>query len=274
MDILAKKFKKEEIDIIINEYKNKLSYEKSDDTKLGFKDRAREGLFNGSTAPYGYYAENGNLYIKDDYTPDIVRRIFKEYISGKGFDGIAKGLHNDNIPTPRGNGCKWVGSSVRTILENPHYTGDLVQSRTEVLYPAKKERIVKDESEYIIVENCHKAIISKDDFNLVKSMIKQRKRKRPSTQTHLFSNIIFCKECGKSMNYKKHINSYLCGGYVKHGKKGCEHNQKIKMDDLKNFISSNININQENIDTSIINRIIERIEVSKENNISIKYRKL
>ncbi|MBQ8997154.1 MAG: recombinase family protein [Clostridium sp.] len=274
MSILTKEFKKEDIDAIINEYKKKLSYEKSDDTKTGFKDRAKEGLFNGSTAPYGYYSENGNLYIKNDYTPYIVKRIFEEYISGKGFDGIAKGLYDDNIPTPRENSCKWHGSSIRTILENPHYTGDLVQSRTEVLYPAKTERIIKDESDYIIIENSHEAIISKEDFNLVKSMIQQRKRTKPSTQKHLFSNIIFCKECGRSMNYKKHMDAYLCGSYIKHGKKGCEHNKKIKMGDLKDFISSNSNLSQEEITSTSINKLIERIDISEENDIIIKYRSL
>lgn len=266
----------EDVNRIIDDFKKKLSYEKSDDSKVGFKNRAKEGFFIGSTPPYGYIVENGKLFVKNDYTPDIVKRIFKEYISGKGFDGIARGLYNDNIPTPRNKGCKWVGSSVRTILENPHYTGDLVQSRTETLHPASKERVVNDESDFIIVENCHEGIISKEDFNLVKSLINQRKRKRPSIQKHIFSNIIYCKDCGKSMHYKKSLDSFLCGGYVKYGKKGCDSNHRVKMDNLKSYIleNTNINVNSENLNSETINKHIEKIEICKEKNIHITYRNI
>lgn len=84
-----------------------------------------------------YYCENGKLFVKDDFTPSIVRRIFRGILSGIGFDAIARNLYNDDIPTPSQVACiksassKWnEGSSVRCILENPHFIGNLVQGRT------------------------------------------------------------------------------------------------------------------------------------------------
>ncbi|MFF3023949.1 recombinase family protein [Gottfriedia sp. NPDC057948] len=54
--------------------------------------RARRGLFIGSIPPFGYYSKNGLLKVRNDETPSVVRRIFNEYLEGKGMDSIAKGL--------------------------------------------------------------------------------------------------------------------------------------------------------------------------------------
>ena len=48
--------------------------------KAAKKTKASRGQFVGSNPPYGYYTENGKLKIRNDDTPNIVRRIFTEYI--------------------------------------------------------------------------------------------------------------------------------------------------------------------------------------------------
>lgn len=107
----------------------------SERVKASLSTRARAGKFKGSIPPYGYYVENGVLQIRKDFTPDVVRRIFSSYLSGKGFDRIARELIEDGIPTPsevagkRNASSLWHGSTIRKMLENPHYTGDLVQQR-------------------------------------------------------------------------------------------------------------------------------------------------
>ena len=62
--------------------------------------KANRGEFIGSNPPYGYECKEGKLIIRNDETPEIVRRIFSEYLSGKGMDTIAKDLYTDNVPTP------------------------------------------------------------------------------------------------------------------------------------------------------------------------------
>ena len=52
---------------------------------------------------------------------EIVKRIFNEYLEGKSFVGIAKGLEKDNILTAAGN-KKWWDSTVAGILANEKYT--------------------------------------------------------------------------------------------------------------------------------------------------------
>lgn len=50
--------------------------------KTGLDSIARYWRFKGSIPPLGYFVENGILKVRNDFTPNIVKTIFKEYISG------------------------------------------------------------------------------------------------------------------------------------------------------------------------------------------------
>lgn len=106
-----------------------------------------EGRHQGGPAPYGYTvvdsgphpnprksAEGYRLKVLaiDDPSADVVRRIFAEYLDGKGDRAIANRLNRDGIPCPSAKrpdqnrhrlADGWQGSTVRSILENPRYTG-------------------------------------------------------------------------------------------------------------------------------------------------------
>lgn len=112
-----------------------------------------EGRHQGGRAPYGYVVVDGGphpnprkaaegfrlrVLALDDVAADVVRRIFREYLDGKGDRAIAKGLNLDGIVCPsarrpeqnrhrRADG--WQGSTVRAILENPRYTGYAIFGR-------------------------------------------------------------------------------------------------------------------------------------------------
>lgn len=217
----------------------------SDRVKYALKSRAEKGIFKGSIAPYGYYCKDGTLFIKNDFTPDIVKRIFNEYIGGIGFDAIARNLYNDGIPSPRqvagikNASPKWHGSSVRCILENPHFVGNLVQGRTTTKNVTSTKRNIVPREELIIVENTHEAIISKEYFNEVQQLIASRKRKRPVSSPHLFSNILICADCRHGMHFKKNRKGYICGNFNKHGIKACS-SHIIREQNLKDIILSEI----------------------------------
>lgn len=222
--------------------------------KAAFKSRANKGLFKGTIPPYGYKCENGCLIIKDDNTPNIVRRIFNEYLSGSGFDAIAKGLFEDNIPTPSMVSQKniknnvWHGSSVRIILENPNYTGDLVQNKSNSLSAVSKKRLKNNPEDYIIVKNTHQAIISHKKFDAVQSLINNRRKKRPQQNSHLFSNLLFCADCGHGFHFKKNRRGYVCGFYNKLGKIACS-SHIVREDELKNLILSDFKVISSKLNT-------------------------
>ena len=206
----------------------------SERIKAALRTRAQKGLFKGAIPPYGYQVTDGKLYIRDDQSSNIVQRIFKEYIQGKGFDAIARCLYNEAQLTPaqlagkRNANDKWHGSTIRAILTNPHYTGDLVQGRQTTRSVTTKVRHCTTPNEYIVIENSHEAIITKEDFKLVQALIQSRKRQRPQTETHLFTNTLFCADCLKGMHYKKNRKGYVCGSYNKYGSKACSDHHIIE----------------------------------------------
>lgn len=244
------------------------SKQMSDRIKLALKSRAHRGVFKGSIPPYGYLVKEGKLHIRDDETPKVVKRIFKEYIEGKGFDAIARGLYNDDIPTPSVIACKkytndkWHGSSIRCILTNPHYIGDLSQNRTTTRSVTSNIRNIVDTSNQIIVKNTHEAIISKSDFNIVQELISLRKRIRPAAQVHLFSNILFCADCGHKMHFKKNRSGYICGNFNKHGAKACS-SHIVREKDLSNILIADFKLLINNLEDKVFIKNIK--EYNKRN---------
>lgn len=217
----------------------------SERIKISFRAKAKKGLLTGGHAPYGYYLKDGRLCIRDDDTPNIVNRIFDEYLKGVGQDTIARKLYEEGIPTPsmiankKNQSDKWHGSSIKLILSNEAYIGNLVQCKeTSINVTSTKRRKVKDD-DVIRVENCHEAIIDKERFNTVQKLIVERSVKKAHQNVHLFTNILFCDDCHKGMHFKKNRKGYVCGSFNHHGKKACTAHI-VRESDLANSILSDL----------------------------------
>ncbi|WP_226670750.1 recombinase family protein [Metabacillus litoralis] len=195
--------------------------------KSSKKARAIKGKYQGSVPPYGYRLEDGTLYIREDETPSIVRRIYKEYLEGTGVDTIAKNLTLENVATPaqiinkRNAGLVWGGSTIKVILENPHYVGNLVQGRTETISVVSTGRKTRSKEELTIVRSTHEAIILKADFDAVQAEMIRRKKNITAPKLHLFTNVTFCADCGRGMWYRAGRKGYICGTYGRYGKSKC-----------------------------------------------------
>lgn len=217
----------------------------SNRVKETLKTRAKSGLFKGSNPPYGYEVRDGKLYIRNDETPNIVRRIFKEYLEGNGRQSIARRLYNEGIPTPaqiagKANaGDKWHDSTIRCILTNPHYVGDLVQGRTTTVSVTSKRRKNVPKEEQFIIKNAHEPIISRETFDAVQNQLEQRRKYITAPKIHLFTNVLFCADCGTGMWFRSNRDGYICGAYARHGKKACTVHT-IKEDFLKETILNDI----------------------------------
>lgn len=232
---------------------------------------AKSGFFKGSIAPYGYFIDNKILKIRDDYIPDIVRRIYKEYQEGKGIDTIARHLTRDNIPTPaqvankKNAGQFWTGRTVQLILTNRNYTGDLTQCKSSVTSIRTKARKQNNPEDFVIVENTHEAIIPKNEFEYVQELLNRRSRKQNNNRksTHLFSNLLFCADCGKGMHFKKNRKGYVCGNYDKNGKYGGCTSHIIREANLERVILNDIEVILKNIKINYTNKIHSKINKEK-----------
>ena len=126
-----------------------------------------------------------------------------------GINSICKNLIKDNIPSPsslnnnKGN-TLWNGTTIRRILKNEVYIGNTIGHKVKKINYKLKKQIMLDKDEWIKVENTHKPIISKEDFEKVQNILNKRSytpEKRKST--FAYWNYILCKLWLKIYLYKR-----------------------------------------------------------------------
>lgn len=194
--------------------------------------KRQNGLFVGSSPCFGYMRdpENKGHLIPNPETAPIVKKIFKMAEQGIGVSDITTALNDEGCVTPSGykqtNYSKrlvfrddWNISSVKKILSNKMYTGDMVQhTQTKVSYKSQK-KVTLDESLWTIVEDTHEPLVSKEAFALIQSRKKSNNRIRPVTKRpiRLFDGLLYCKECGNRLTiaYRKNHDywSVNCNRY-------------------------------------------------------------
>ncbi|MDT8900424.1 recombinase family protein [Anaeroselena agilis] len=177
--------------------------------------------------------ENGELVINKQEAA-IVRRIFAEYLAGKGCKAIGKGLERDGVLTATGKKV-WHESVIKKMLQNEKYAGDaLLQKTITVDFLTHKRVINKGYVPQYFVENNHPAIIAKETFKAVQTEMERRselmggnKGRSRYTNKYPFSGKIFCNECGAAFRrkswgtgkYKKYV--WICRTRDEQGPKGC-----------------------------------------------------
>lgn len=208
----------------------------SENTKWGLRKRFRDGVTVCNTERFlGYDKdESGNLVINGEQAK-IVRRIFREYLDGKGYAAIARGLEADGIITVAGK-TKWWDSSIRGILENEKYYGELLLQKTVTVDYLTKKRVNNDNLEPMYkIDNNHEPIISKEMFDLVQLERKRRfeitrgrnEDRRKYSNKYGFSGKLYCEKCGKTLK-RRHWNVgtksekivWQCNSYIR-GVKNC-----------------------------------------------------
>ena len=219
-----------------------------------------KGQFIGSFPTYGYAKspDDHHQLIIDEEPAAIVRQIYAWFIAGKSIIGIAKELNERGIPNPsmykRLKGMKyrhpagasndglWPDSSVRRILTNEMYIGNMVQGKnTTISYKIKKCRAIPKE-EWIIVEGTHEPIIEKDTFYQAQALFNKNIRKSPTkSEVDLFSGLVRCADCHRIMNKKTNQHSYgtyhyyRCATARKMKKSACG-NHTIRIDKMQHTV--------------------------------------
>lgn len=184
----------------------------SGEVKRGMTQRAMAGGYN-SDPPLGYKMINGQLTLIPDKAK-IVQKIFDLFVDERlsCFD-IATRLNALGYTTKR-NG-KFQNRTVKYILQNEFYIGTIIWNRYD-----KETRKLKEQSEWIIRENCHEPLIPKEKFETAQLLLSAhtQPRKRPtSTYRHWLSGMLVCSNCGNKLvkAYKSKLGntSFQCTGY-------------------------------------------------------------
>lgn len=218
------------------------------------------GKFIGSFATYGYMKDpaDHNKLIIDKEAAGIVSLIFEKFVSGESILGITKDLNEMGIPNPsmykKQKGLKyrhpagkindglWPDSSVRRILKNEMYIGNMVQGKNATISYKIKQCVAVPKEEWYVVEGTHEAIIDKDMFERAQALFNRNIRKSPKeNEVNLFAGLVRCADCRRIMNKKSNKHSYgdyhyyRCVTKRKMKKGGCT-NHTIRIDKLEEAV--------------------------------------
>ena len=176
----------------------------SKNIKWSCQKRFQSGEWIPSCLPYGYAKDNDGYIIVEESEAETVRRIYNEYLNGKGAYIIAKGLTHDGI-LPRRGGEDWSENTVMDILLNEKYTGDLLMQKTFTTdtIPFIRKRNAGQRQKYLVTDN-HEPIISREQAERVREIAAYRKAQLQMRNADItkynnrypFSSRILCGECG------------------------------------------------------------------------------
>lgn len=214
----------------------------SANVKMGLKMKMKRGElvgYNGCLG-YDYNKEDKSISINEEEA-EIVRYIFKRYIEGAGAFVIAKELTKLEYKTKRGS-TKWHESTIRGIIKNEKYKGDVLLGKTFTVDPITHRRLENfGEEEKYYVENHHEPIISEEMFEKAQMIMKKRSsrhnnkgRNEKFSRKHAFSSLCKCSYCGGTLIRRKWHSgtnhekfTWQCGTSIRNGRKACAHSKAI-----------------------------------------------
>ena len=270
----------------------------SEHVKLGLQMKMNRGELIGFNRCYGYRNENDKLVIVDEEA-EVVKFIFDKYCDGHGANGIAKMLTEQGIKSPKGNN-KWNDSTIRGILRNEKYKGDVLQGKTYTADPLSHKRYKNlGEADQFYVSEHHEPIISPEKFDMVQEILKERCGARANGRRignvgrkFAFSSRIRCGFCGNCFTRRtvvgkdrEKIPSWSCISFAKNGKENCTDSKTIREEMIKEafvdsykLLSSNTNFEKEEFlnlmhDTMNENSRQDELEKFKKEFVDIKSKK-
>lgn len=187
----------------------KYSRDLSKNIKRVYRIKQQAGEYMGGRPVYGYIKDPNDKHklIIDEEASKVVKRIFELYLQLHSQSGVMKILTKEKIPIPevykqtrRGikvkNPYDWNYHTVRNILRNQMYIGDMVQN-VHIKKSFREKKIIKTSKEdWIIVEGTHEPIIDKDTFYRVQNLLDANYRQPTKPYERIFGGIMYCHECG------------------------------------------------------------------------------
>ena len=183
--------------------------------KTSLHSRMKEGLYVSGRCPFGYMKDpnNKNHLIINEKQASVVKLIFDLALKGNTYHFIAQELTKRKIKTPASyynyvwntkcisTNCVsqeygvWVDTTIKAILTNRIYVGDAVQGKTKKINYKLKKTVKNNPNDYIIVENTHEAIIDKDTFNYVQTLLPKNVKRPEKKRFYLFDGLLYCGDC-------------------------------------------------------------------------------
>lgn len=234
--------------------------------RSAFQTKIKEGAFIGNFAPYGYEKdpEDKNHLLVDPVAAVIVREIFQWAEQGEAPSRIAELLNQRNVLTPAMYRCagrpylnpdtyskrkEWTSGTVCKLLSNPVYLGHIVQGKTVKVSFKSTVTLRKPRKEWVVVEDMHEPLISREVFERVRRRSVSRKTAAETDFTNIFSGFARCGDCGRNMSStgaggKNKSRKLVCGGYKLYGRRECTNHfmdyqllYKVVLEEIRSLLS-------------------------------------
>ena len=207
---------------------------------------------------YGYKKDENEKFCIIPEQAEVVREIYQRYKDGASLRNLQDWLEENQIKTVLGE-SRWTTTSIKSILTNEKYCGDVLLQktfRTDVI-SKKVIKNVGQMAQYYMPDH-HEAIVSREQYNAVKAEMARRSALRsPSksavtgrscyTSKYALSDRLVCGECGTlyrrctwtSLDRKYPV--WRCTSRLNYGTKYCHDSPTIKEEPLQNTILAAIN---------------------------------
>ena len=247
------------------------------------------GDFIGVSAPYGYIKDSNDCHkvLIDDYASKIVKRIFDMTLECKSRKEIADRLNDECILPPSKYKAeiikvtslstkiaeKWQPNMIREILKNEFYIGNMAQGKVRKPTRRLNKLIKVSKEDWIVVENTHKAIINKNDFETVQRILEFSSALLNSNEMLLM--YLKCPDCNGIFHKKKtkYNEYYYCNTYYRN--KGCSKHSVIKSvleEMVLEALKEKINQNIRHLTKDILKKYVKDIYVFENGEIKIQYK--
>ena len=266
-------------------------YSKQNSVKIRsvLNEKRKNGKFIGSAPSYGYQrdpADKGHLIPNPEYAP-VIKKIFDLAYKGVSLSEIATYLNDNKVKTPSSLKRKnvnvnnkfnpmWTISSVKKILKNQMYVGDMVQGvQTKVSYKSKKKTTLP-RANWSIVKNTHEPLVDRIIFEKVQNNVKRTNvTNNTKREKRLFENLLYCKECGNTLTvtYKKNHDYWTinCNRYSRDPKRKMCYSHFIPYDKLEQALLDVIKSTcKKYLDAINVSDIANEINNKKRNDYKLK----
>ena len=216
------------------------------EVRKGLNENALVAKHNGGIPPLGYNVTSDRSYEINPIEAQAVKIIFNMYSNGYGYNLICKALNGQGYKTKTGK--PFGKGSIADILRNEKYIGRYVWNKR--LSKKSGNRQYKPDDQIIRIDGALPAIISKETWNKVQSILQSRKRKPRHNKSYyyLLTGKLICADCGSAYvgsgyeygRGKKKNYQYSCNGRLRH-KCECK-NKPIRCDAIERYIISQLGV--------------------------------
>lgn len=190
---------------------------------------------------------------------EVVKHIYNQFLMGASLRMIKAKLESNGIPNVAGDAA-WTLSSIRSILSNEKYCGDVLLQKTYIS-DCISRKVIKNTGQLpmYLIQNHHEGIISREIFDAVQTELARRNAgKSPSkkyaptgkaaySSKYALSERLVCGECGTlyrrctwSKNGKKRV-VWRCVSRLDYGTKYCHQSPSMDEEPLQRSILAAIN---------------------------------